>query len=108
MLAPEPETPVALDEPHGHIEFDDVQFAYSNGTEVLPNFSLNIPAGQTIALVGTTGAGKSTLVKVLSGAHQPLATQCQGLLSAKSGRRITQTNLGFRRELNRQDLCIRR
>ena len=68
----EPETPVALDEPHGHIEFDDVQFAYSNGTEVLPNFSLNIPAGQTIALVGTTGAGKSTLAKLVARFYDPV------------------------------------
>ena len=69
---PEPENPVALDEPHGHIEFSDVQFAYSNGTEILPNFSLNIPAGQTIALVGTTGAGKSTLAKLVSRFYDPV------------------------------------
>jgi ATP-binding cassette, subfamily B, bacterial len=69
---PEPENPVALDEPHGHIEFSDVQFAYSSGTEILPNFSLNIPAGQTIALVGTTGAGKSTLAKLVSRFYDPV------------------------------------
>ena len=69
---PEPEHSVALDEPHGHIEFKDVQFAYSNGAEILPNFSLNIPAGQTIALVGTTGAGKSTLAKLVSRFYDPV------------------------------------
>ena len=69
----EPEEPIALDEPHGHIEFEDVKFAYSNGTEVLPSFSLNIPAGQTIALVGTTGAGKSTLAKLVSRFYDPVA-----------------------------------
>jgi ATP-binding cassette subfamily B protein len=68
----EPETPVALNEPHGHIEFDDVKFAYANGVEVLPSFSLNIPAGQTIALVGTTGAGKSTLAKLVSRFYDPV------------------------------------
>ena len=68
----EPETPVALTEPHGHIEFDNVQFAYSNGTEILPEFNLDIPAGQTIALVGTTGAGKSTLAKLVSRFYDPV------------------------------------
>lgn len=68
----EPEAPIALTEPHGHIEFDDVKFAYANGVEVLPSFSLNIPAGQTIALVGTTGAGKSTLAKLVSRFYDPV------------------------------------
>ena len=68
----EPENPVKLDEQHGHIQFADVQFAYSNGTEVLPNFSLDIPAGQTIALVGTTGAGKSTLAKLVARFYDPV------------------------------------
>jgi ATP-binding cassette subfamily B protein len=69
---PETETPTPLTEPHGHIEFNDVQFAYSNGTEILPNFSLDIPAGQTIALVGTTGAGKSTLAKLVARFYDPV------------------------------------
>ncbi len=68
----EPEEPVALEFPRGHIEFKDVQFAYSNGTEILPDFSLDIPAGQTIALVGTTGAGKSTLAKLVSRFYDPI------------------------------------
>ncbi|CAB4953261.1 unannotated protein [freshwater metagenome] len=69
---PEPETSTPLTEPHGHIEFNDVQFAYSNGTEILPNFSLDIPAGQTLALVGTTGAGKSTLAKLVARFYDPV------------------------------------
>jgi ATP-binding cassette subfamily B protein len=68
----EPEEPVSLELPRGHIEFKDVQFAYSNGTEILPDFSLDIPAGQTIALVGTTGAGKSTLAKLVSRFYDPI------------------------------------
>ena len=68
----EPSEPVALEFPRGHIEFKDVQFAYSNGTEILPDFSLDIPAGQTIALVGTTGAGKSTLAKLVSRFYDPI------------------------------------
>lgn len=49
----------------GHIRFGDVRFAYSNGVEVLHGLSLDIPAGNTAAIVGATGAGKSTVVKLL-------------------------------------------
>jgi ABC-type multidrug transport system fused ATPase/permease subunit len=50
----------------GEIVFDDVTFNYSTGRNVvLSNFSLTIPAGETLAIVGHTGAGKSSLVKLL-------------------------------------------
>ncbi|TVR20080.1 MAG: ABC transporter ATP-binding protein [Anaerolineaceae bacterium] len=49
----------------GHIQFDDVRFAYSNGFNVLKSLSLEIPAGNTAAIVGATGAGKSTVIKLL-------------------------------------------
>lgn len=71
----EPTKADALTEPKGHVEFDSVQFAYSNGKEVLPQFSLDIPAGQTIALVGTTGAGKSTMAKLISRFYDPVEGQ---------------------------------
>ncbi|MFF7592162.1 ABC transporter ATP-binding protein [Kitasatospora purpeofusca] len=54
----------------GEIEFDRVGFAYNGGADgapdVLTDISLRIPAGQTVALVGETGAGKSTLVKLVA------------------------------------------
>ncbi|MBP0454066.1 ATP-binding cassette domain-containing protein [Kitasatospora sp. RG8] len=54
----------------GEIDFEDVGFAYNGGAEgapsVLTGVSLHIPAGQTVALVGETGAGKSTLVKLVA------------------------------------------
>ncbi len=53
------------------IEFDGVAFSYSDGVPVLPPFDLEIPAGQTVALVGMTGAGKSTLVKLLTRFYDP-------------------------------------
>ena len=68
---PEPEHPVAFPDRKGHIEFRDVEFHYSNGKTILPNFNLDIPGGQTIALVGTTGAGKSTLAKLVSRFYDP-------------------------------------
>jgi len=49
----------------GRIEFDDVTFGYTADTTVLEHFSLTIPAGETLAIVGHTGAGKSTLGKLI-------------------------------------------
>ncbi len=68
---PDPAKPVDLWESRGHISFDEVTFGYSDEKTILPNFSLDIPAGQTIALVGTTGAGKSTLAKLISRFYDP-------------------------------------
>src|SRR5699024_8615248 len=53
------------------IEFADVEFSYADGETVLPRFDLTIPAGQTVAVVGQTGAGKSTLVKLLTRFYDP-------------------------------------
>lgn len=55
----------ALSKPKGEIVFENVSFQYKNGVSVLRDLSLTIPAGQTIALVGSTGSGKSTLIKLL-------------------------------------------
>lgn len=50
----------------GDVALENVSFRYDGGTPVLEQFSLTIPAGQTVALVGPSGAGKSTLVKLLA------------------------------------------
>jgi ATP-binding cassette subfamily B protein len=68
---PDPVKPVDLWKARGHLRFEDVEFAYSNGRTILPDFSLDLPAGQTVALVGTTGAGKSTLAKLVSRFYDP-------------------------------------
>lgn len=68
---PEPQSPVEFDSAKGHIHFNGVEFKYSTGPTVLHKFDLEIPAGQTIALVGTTGAGKSTLAKLISRFYDP-------------------------------------
>jgi ABC-type multidrug transport system fused ATPase/permease subunit len=60
---------VAADDPgqlRGDIEFRDLTFAYGDGTNVLHEFDMVIPAGETLAIVGHTGAGKSTLGKVIT------------------------------------------
>jgi ATP-binding cassette subfamily B protein len=68
---PDPVEPVDLWTARGHIRFEDVLFGYSDDRVILPDFSLDIPAGQTVALVGTTGAGKSTLAKLISRFYDP-------------------------------------
>ncbi len=55
----------------GEIEFHSVDFAYSDGRLVLDNLTLTVPAGETHAIVGATGAGKSTLVKLLLRLYDP-------------------------------------
>jgi ATP-binding cassette subfamily B protein len=70
---PEAVEPTPLAPRKGHIQFNTVEFAYSNGKVVLPKFNMDIPAGQTIALVGTTGAGKSTLAKLIGRFYDPSA-----------------------------------
>lgn len=49
----------------GALAFDDVSFAYPDGSQVLTRFSLDIEAGSTVAVVGPTGAGKSTIIRLL-------------------------------------------
>ncbi|MGA5526467.1 ABC transporter ATP-binding protein [Streptomyces pseudogriseolus] len=73
---PEPTSPRELPErrpglPGREVVFDDVRFAYRTGGEVLPRFGLTLPAGQTVAVVGSTGAGKSTLAKLLARFYDP-------------------------------------
>jgi ATP-binding cassette, subfamily B, bacterial len=66
------DTPIAIDSGHlalpfvkGEIELENVTFAYPDRQTTVKQLSLKIPAGQTIAIVGATGSGKSTLVKLL-------------------------------------------
>lgn len=70
---PDPAAPVDLWTARGHVRFDAVTFGYAQDRVILPDFTLDIPAGQTIALVGTTGAGKSTLAKLVSRFYDPTA-----------------------------------
>jgi len=57
---------------HGDIEFDHVSFSYDDGKPVLCDFSLTVQRGETIALVGPTGGGKSTIVNLLCRFYEPV------------------------------------
>jgi ATP-binding cassette subfamily B protein len=61
-----PKNPVPLPQARGEIDFRGVEFGYGNGKVVVPELDLHIPAGQTVALVGQTGAGKSTFAKLIA------------------------------------------
>lgn len=60
------ENAVALDRVHGNIDFNDVTFSYEEGVNILEHFDLHVKKGETIALVGPTGAGKSTIINMLT------------------------------------------
>jgi ATP-binding cassette subfamily B protein len=65
--------PSARELPHveGHVRFEHVRFGYGEGPEVLHGLDLDVPAGTTVALVGHTGAGKSTIAKLLARFYDP-------------------------------------
>jgi ATP-binding cassette subfamily B multidrug efflux pump len=62
---PEVDNPVQFDRVEGRVQFEDVQFGYSPDKMVIKSFSADVAPGQKIALVGPTGAGKTTMVKLL-------------------------------------------
>jgi ATP-binding cassette subfamily B protein len=73
------EDPVVVDRPdarplgeiEGHVRFEEVRFGYGDGPEILHGIELDVPAGTTVALVGHTGAGKSTIAKLLARFYDP-------------------------------------
>ena len=75
------EEPQVVDKPgarelppvEGHVRFEQVRFGYGDGPDVLPGLELDVPAGTTAALVGHTGAGKSTIAKLLARFYDPRA-----------------------------------
>ena len=76
----------------GEVQFDNVTFHYSDDpTPVLSEINLHVQPGETVALVGKTGAGKTTLVKLLSRFHDP--TQGQVLIDGHNLRHVTQKSL---------------
>ena len=86
------------EELHGDIEFRDVTFRYPDGEEnVLEHFSLKVPRGQNIAIVGETGAGKSTLVNLVCRFYEP--TEGTLLIDGRDARERSQlwlhSHLGY-------------
>jgi ATP-binding cassette, subfamily B, bacterial len=67
---PEATEPVSHPEPRGELTFEDVHFAY-RVVEIIPELDLHVPAGQTLALVGATGAGKTTIARLMARFYDP-------------------------------------
>ena len=61
----DPVSPKVLNNPHGDISFKNVSFAYYESKEIMHNFNLNIKDGESVAFVGPSGAGKTTIIKLL-------------------------------------------
>lgn len=82
---------------HGDITFEHVSFSYKEGEPVLRDFSLDVRAGETIALVGETGAGKSTIVNLVCRFYEP--TEGRILIDGTDYRERSQlwlqSNLGY-------------
>jgi ATP-binding cassette subfamily B protein len=72
VIEPTHPIPLPARPPARTVLFEQVSFAYRTGTTVLPGLNLAIPAGQTVAVVGATGAGKSTVVKLLARLYDPI------------------------------------
>jgi ABC-type multidrug transport system fused ATPase/permease subunit len=85
---------IDLDHVDGHVAFEDVRFAYGRGPEVLHGLDLDVPAGTTVALVGHTGAGKSTIAKLLARFYDP--TEGRIVIDGVDLRRVSQASLRHR------------
>ena len=85
------------EEIHGEVEFKNVSFAYKQGESVLTDFNLRVRPGENIALVGETGAGKSTIVNLVCRFYEP--TEGQVLIDGKDYRERSQlwlqSSLGY-------------
>lgn len=71
IMVDDPVLAKKISQPTGQIEFKNISFAYENKQAILQNFSLNIEAGEAVALVGFSGAGKSTVAKLLMRMYDP-------------------------------------
>jgi len=65
------ENAISLEKAEGHIQFKNVSFSYLPGQPVLKNVSFEVHPGEKIALIGPTGSGKSTLIKLLNRSYDP-------------------------------------
>ncbi len=94
-VVPEPREPTPLPAPRGTVRFEGVRFAYVEEMPILPGLDLTIPAGQSVALVGSTGAGKTTLAKLITRFYDPTAGRV--LLDGVDLRSLDETTLRARR-----------
>ena len=92
-----PETDVSAPPLTGDIVFDHVTFAYEEGRPVLSDLSFTVPAGKTVAILGATGSGKSTVVELLQRLYEPQSGQITigGTPIKKIDRRYLRSRIGL-------------
>ena len=101
---PEPDEPAKPDEVRGEIKFSGVQFAYEKDHPVLQNVSFEVRPGEMVAIVGATGAGKSTVVNLIERFYDPL--QGSVLLDGIDVRQWSKRDLRSQIGLVMQDVFI--
>ena len=69
--APDPENTIAIEKVKGAVEFHDVSFSYLKDTPIIRNFSVSVKPGMKVAIVGPTGAGKTTIINLLMRFYEP-------------------------------------
>ncbi len=81
----------------GHVHFNDVSFAYNEGEYVLENINLEVDKGQTIALVGHTGSGKSSIMNLLFRFYDPTdgTIEIDGIPTIKTDKRDMRKHMGI-------------
>lgn len=75
LVVKDPEQPLKFEYEKGAIEFKNLSFAYANGQDALKNISITMPAGCSTALVGRSGSGKTTMMKLLMRVYDPVEGQ---------------------------------
>ncbi|MFH1672744.1 MAG: ABC transporter ATP-binding protein [Pseudomonadota bacterium] len=101
---PDPLTPAGVEGPVGTISFENVSFSYMDGVPVLKNISFAVRPGETVAIVGPTGAGKSTLIHLLERFYDP--TEGKISIGGVDIRRIPKAVLRDRIALITQDVFL--
>jgi ATP-binding cassette subfamily B protein len=100
----DPAAPVAAGRARGVVEFRDVSFSYKPGEEILRNISLKIDPGEMVAIVGATGAGKSSIISLLARLYDPLSGAV--LLDGRDVRDYTQDHLHRQMAVVLQDVFL--
>ena len=101
---PEPEQPVRPPQAEGHLEFKEVSFSYQEDHPVLHDVSFDVMPGEMVAIVGATGAGKTTLVNLIERFYDP--DKGNILLDGLDIRHLTKRELRSRIGLVMQDVFV--
>jgi len=86
-----------MNEIHGNVEFNHVSFAYNKGGNTIKDVSFEVKAGESVAFVGPTGAGKTTIINLLSRFYEPDegSIRIDGVKTSSMTRESLRQNMGF-------------